>query len=80
MMCLATVYVENGNQKEELMQDVAWVESGSSGLRVISFMGESRLLQAEIKSIDLVNSSIVLEKMPTNPPQNGIQLEEESDG
>ena len=79
-MCLATVYVENDNQKEELMQDVAWVESGSSGLQVISFMGESRLLQAEIKSIDLVHSSIVLEKMPTNPPQNGIQLEEESDG
>jgi len=67
-------------QKEELMQDVAWVESGSSGLQVISFMGESRLLQAEIKSIDLVHSSIVLEKMPTNPPQSGMQLEEESDG
>jgi len=79
-MCLATVYVEIDNQKEELMQDVAWIEAGSSGLRVISFMGESRLLQAEIKSIDLVHSSIVLEKMPTNPPQNGIQLEEESDG
>ena len=79
-MCLATVYVENDNQKEELMQDVAWIEAGSGGLQVISFMGESRLLQAEIKSIDLVNSSIVLEKMPTNLPQNGTQLEEESDG
>lgn len=79
-MCLATVYVEDDGQKEEVMQDVAWIRPQSGGLQLISFMGESRLLQAEIKSIDLVNSSIVLEKMPTNPPQNGTQLEEESDG
>jgi len=79
-MCLATVYVEDDGQKEEVMQDVAWIRPQSGGLQLISFMGESRLLQAEIKSIDLVNSSIILEKMPTNPPQNGIQLEEESDG
>ena len=79
-MCLATVYVENDNQKEELMQDVAWIEAGSGGLQVITFMGESRLLQAEIKSIDLVHSSIVLEKVTVNPPRNGVQLEEENDG
>ena len=79
-MCLATVYVEDDGQQEEVMQDVAWIRPQSGGLQLISFMGESRLLQAEIKSIDLVNSSIVLEKMPTNSPQNGIQLEEESDG
>jgi predicted RNA-binding protein len=80
MMCLATVYVENDGQHEEVMQDVAWIRPQGGGLQLISFMGESRLLQAQIKSIDLVHSSIVLEKMPTNPPQNGIQLEEESDG
>jgi predicted RNA-binding protein len=80
-MCLATVYIENEGQKEEVMQDVAWIRPQGGGLQLISFMGESRLLfQAEIKSIDLVNSSIVLETMTTNPPQNGIQLEEEKDG
>jgi len=79
-MCLATVYVEDDGQKEEVMQDVAWIRPQGGGLQLISFMGESRLLQAEIKSIDLVNSSIVLEKMRTNPPQNGIRLEVESDG
>ncbi|MBL7183691.1 MAG: CooT family nickel-binding protein, partial [Anaerolineae bacterium] len=63
---------EDDGQKEEVMQDVAWIRPQSGGLQLISFMGESRLLQAEIKSIDLVNSSIVLEKMPTNPPQNGF--------
>lgn len=79
-MCLATVYVEDDGQREEVMQDVAWIRPQGGGLQLISFMGESRLFRAKIKSIDLVNSSIVLGKMPTNPPRNGIQLEGESDG
>ena len=79
-MCLATVYVEDDGQKEEVMQDVAWIKPGSGGLRLITFLGESRLFQAKIKSIDLVNGSIVLERMTTNLPQNGIQLEGDSDG
>ena len=79
-MCLATVYVEDDGQREEVMQDVAWIKPQSGGLQLITFMGESRLFQAKIKSIDLVHGSIVLERMTTNPPQNGIQLEGESDG
>jgi len=79
-MCLATVYVEKDGQQEEVMQDVAWIRPQGGGLQLISFMGESRLLQAQIKSIDLVNGSIVLASMTTNSSQNGIQLEEESDG
>jgi predicted RNA-binding protein len=79
-MCLATVYVENDGQREEVMQDVAWIRPQSGGLQLISFMGENRLFQAKIKSIDLVNGSIVLERMATNPAQNDVQLEGESDG
>lgn len=79
-MCLATVYVENDGQQEEVMQDVAWIRPQSGGLQLISFMGENRLFQAQIKSIDLVHGSIVLERMTTNSPPNGIQLEGESDG
>lgn len=79
-MCLATAYVENDGQQEEVMQDVAWIRPQGGGLQLISFMGESRLFQAQVKSVDLVNGSIVLERMATNPSQNDIQLEEESDG
>lgn len=79
-MCLATVYVEDDGQREEVMQDVAWIKPQSGGLQLITFMGESRLFQAKIKSIDLVHGSIVLEGMTTNLPQHGIQLEGESDG
>jgi predicted RNA-binding protein len=61
MMCLATVYVEDDGQREKVMQDVAWIEPENGGLQLITLLGESRLFEARIKSIDLVKGSIVLE-------------------
>jgi predicted RNA-binding protein len=61
-MCLATVYVEHDGQREEVMEDVAWIQPQSDGLQLITFLGESRLFQAEIKSINLMDSSIVLKR------------------
>ena len=69
-MCLATVYAQNEGQEEEVMRDVAWVEPTGSELRLVSLMGESKLLQARIISIDLVNSSIVLQRTGTEPPRS----------
>ena len=72
-MCLATVYVEDDGQREEVMQDVAWIKPANGGLQLTTLLGESKLFQAQIESIDLMNSLIVLKRMTTNPPQNGIQ-------
>jgi predicted RNA-binding protein len=69
-VCLATVYVQNEGQREEVMRDVAWVEPNGSHLRLVSLMGESRLLQARIISIDLLSSSIVLQRTAAEPPQS----------
>ena len=66
-MCLATVYIESNGQKEEVMHDVAWINPESRGLQLTTLMGESRLFQAEIKSIDLMNGSIVLRGTVTDP-------------
>lgn len=52
------------------MRDVVWVEPNDSGLRLVSLMGESRLLQARIISIDLLNSSIVLQRTAAEPRQS----------
>jgi predicted RNA-binding protein len=60
-MCLATVYVEDDGQREKVMQDVAWIEPENGGLQLITLLGESKLFEARIKSIDLVKGSIVLE-------------------
>ncbi|MEA3341988.1 MAG: CooT family nickel-binding protein [Chloroflexota bacterium] len=66
-MCLATAYIENEGEQEEVMQDVAWIELGSDGLRLGAFLGESKLLQARIKRIDLVHNSIILKEMADDP-------------
>ncbi len=68
-MCLATVYVDNDGQKEEVMRDVAWIEPQSQGVLLISFLGERQLFHTRIKSIDLMHSSIVLENVS---PSTGL--------
>jgi predicted RNA-binding protein len=73
MMCLATVYVEHNGQKEEVMHDVAWIKPGNHGLQLITLMGESRLFQANIKSIDLMKGSIILEKAAADSSQETNQ-------
>ncbi len=77
-MCLATVYVDNDGQKEEVMRDVAWIEPESQGVLLISFLGERQLFHARIKSIDLMHSSIVLENVSpdTGPAPEKANLSE----
>jgi predicted RNA-binding protein len=43
------------------MRDVAWVEPEGDQLVLIGLLGEERLLRGRIKSIDLLDSCIVLE-------------------
>jgi len=43
------------------MCDVAWIEPGSQGVLLITFLGEKKLFQTRIKSIDLMKGSILLE-------------------
>jgi predicted RNA-binding protein len=45
------------------MQDVAWIKPQESGIEFITLLGTSRLLDAKIKSIDLLNGAIVLEEV-----------------
>ena len=61
IVCLATVYVDHNGGREEVMRDVAWVEPREGGLMLVGFLGEKRLLETRIKSIDLLHSLIVLE-------------------
>ena len=60
-MCLATAMLESGDQSEELMRDVAWIETTEQGTRLLTFMGDERNVQAVIKHIDLVKGIVVLQ-------------------
>jgi predicted RNA-binding protein len=79
-MCLATVYVETDGQREEVMREVAWIECQDSRLQLVTLMHESQLLDARIRSIDLMNSSIIVERATSNRVHNDVQQKGQSDG
>ena len=60
-MCLARAYVEQANERKEVMHDVAWIKADGDDLLLATLMGESRRFKARLKSVDLMNGSIVLE-------------------
>ena len=68
-MCLATVFIEDDGQRERVMQDVAWIKPTDNGLQLTTLLGESRLFQAKIESIDLMKSMIVLKRMADDAPE-----------
>jgi len=68
-MCLATVFIEDDGQRERVMQDVAWIKPTDNGLQLTTLLGESRLFQAQIESIDLMDSLIVLKRMTVDSPE-----------
>jgi len=60
VMCLVTVYIEEEGQKKEVMQDVAWIESRDDELLMGTLLGEEKRLHSKIKSIDLLDNSVML--------------------
>ena len=68
-MCLATVYIEDDGEQEQVMEDVAWIEAADSGLRLISLLGERKSFQACIERIDLMNGLIVLRRTTADSPR-----------
>ncbi len=60
-MCIATVYVDADNGREEVMRDVISVESENDGILLTSILGEEKLLQANIRNIDFLKHSVVVE-------------------
>jgi len=68
-MCLATVFIEDDGQRERVMQDVAWIKPADGGIQLTTLLGESKLFRAQIESIDLMNSLIVLKRMTIGSPE-----------
>jgi predicted RNA-binding protein len=62
-MCIATVYVETGAQREEVMRDVILVQAENSGFLLVTLLGEEKFLEGRLKSIDFLREhSVVFEK------------------
>jgi len=62
-MCLAKAYVGSNGEKELLMEEVASLKAKNGKLLVTTLFGEQREIEASIKEIDFMASSIILENV-----------------
>ncbi len=51
-MCIATVYVDSGNEREEAMRDVIRIEAEDGGFRLVGLLGEEKHTEGGLKSVD----------------------------
>jgi predicted RNA-binding protein len=61
-MCLSNVfYIDSNGQQQEVMREVAQMEAHNNGFLLIGLLGEQKVVQGEVKSIDFVGKhSVVL--------------------
>jgi predicted RNA-binding protein len=61
-MCEATAYIVDKDGREEvLLADVDVIEPEEGGkIRLVSIYGEQKVVEAELKSMSLVNHRVVL--------------------
>ena len=61
-MCLAVVYGNSGDGKKEAMQDVIRIEAENRGYRLVSLLGEEKLIEGRLKVVDFLEEhSVVIE-------------------
>ena len=62
-MCLSKLYVDRNGERELLMEEVASVEVGDGKLIFSTLFGEQKELVADLRRIDLMTHSIILENL-----------------
>jgi len=59
-MCLSTVYMNSGNEKKEIMKDVARIEAEGKGFWLINLFGEREFIEGSIETVDLMDEHFVM--------------------
>lgn len=59
-MCIATIYFDDGEHREEVMSDVVQIEAGGNGFLCFSLLGERKFLKGKLKTIDFLEEHSVL--------------------
>jgi len=61
-MCLSNVYyADSDGRQQEVMRDVARMETRDNGFLLIGLLGEQKFVQGEVKSVDFIDKhSVVL--------------------
>ena len=62
-MCLSTVYIQSGDRRIKVMQDLAQMESNQEGYLLIGLLGDQKFVKGRNKSVDFVDDhTVVFEK------------------
>lgn len=67
-MCLSTVYVEEGGAVREVLREVAWIRFDREGVLLGQFLGPEHRLPLRLKSVDLLNGSVLLSAATQEEP------------
>ena len=60
-MCIATVYISDGNQTKEVMNEVVTADLTNGSIVLVNILGEEMQFEGKIKSIDFLKSRVVLQ-------------------
>ena len=60
-MCIATVYAEGAENNESIMQDVVKMKFTDDGISLLDILGEEKLLDASVKSVDFIKHTVTIE-------------------
>jgi len=59
-MCQATVFLAQGEQKQEIMRDVIVLQAEGDEVRIRSFFDEPQSLHARVREIDFLKHTVTL--------------------
>lgn len=59
-MCQATVFLAQGEQKQEIMRDVIVLQADGDEVRIQSFFDEPQALRARVQEIDFLKHTVTL--------------------
>ena len=62
-MCLSKAYIERNGQRELLMEEIASVSIKGDKLLLRTLFGEQKEIGANIREIDFLSRSIILENL-----------------
>ena len=59
-MCLSTVFIQSGDRRIKVMQDVAQMEYNQEGYLLIGLLGDQKSVKGVIRKIDFVDDHLVI--------------------
>jgi len=63
-MCLGKAYLEADNKRELVLDSIALIEIADTKLKLSTIFGDTKEIEARIKSIDFEGSRIILTRVP----------------